>query len=261
MYLTVKEVKRMNPLAYFRIFDNENCPCGSGKKFKECCKGKSDQEPAQSKKPPEVQVMEQMRKSMVKCCMHPDKSNCKGKIKNAHALQNNKIISLLAGTYNGIETCVITIPERIKFANYAFIAPDYDLNGKRIKHTIKGVMHRIAITAFPEDKKSYILLSCLSSEKNIYAKFFEQIDNASLEKIKFYFSMMLPLYSENMVISPALWNKWDVEIKMAFTFYANLKGQTFKRYSIAIGMGLKNAVNSKIPFDYSKRGKIDLFAK
>ena len=388
----------MNPLAYFRIFDNENCPCGSGKKFKECCKGKTDQEPAQSKKPPEVQVMEQMRKSMVKCCMHPDKNNCKGKIKNAHALQNNKIISLLAGTerhvytmdkkrqpliipiegeepevlveffkvsandattetcfcdrhdnvafaviekgapdfdvnsepmkfiyaykafvfecykqevsykifqqcfkkrppvfqlpqmvglyrvsqlrlkefeavknhfnseilagtYNGIETCVITIPERIKFANYAFIAPDYDLNGKRIKHTIKGVMHRIAITAFPEDKKSYILLSCLSSEKNIYAQFFEQIDNASLEKIKFYFSMMLPLYSENMVISPALWNKWDDEMKIAFTFYANLKGQTFKRYSIAIGMGLRNAAKSKIPFDYSKRGKIDLFAK
>lgn len=38
-------------------------------------------------------------------------------------------------------------------------------------------------------------------------------------------------------------------------------GQTFKRYSIAIGMGLRNAANSKTPFDYSKRGKIDLFAK
>ncbi|QGS68144.1 hypothetical protein CV093_04380 [Oceanobacillus sp. 143] len=29
--------------------------------------------------------------------MHPDQQNCKGKIKGAHALQNNKIISLLAG--------------------------------------------------------------------------------------------------------------------------------------------------------------------
>ena len=55
----------MNPLVFFRIFDNENCPCGSGKKFKECCKRKPDQEPTQSKKPPEVQVMEQMRKSIV----------------------------------------------------------------------------------------------------------------------------------------------------------------------------------------------------
>ena len=104
-------------------------------------------------------------------------------------------------------------------------------------------------------------MSCLSSEKHIYAKFFEQINIASLEKVKFYFSMILPLYSENMVLSPVLWNKWDDEIKMAFTFYANLNGKIFKRYSIAIGMGLRNAANSKIPFDYSKRGKIDLFMK
>ena len=87
----------MNPLAYFKIFNNEDCPCGSGKKFKECCKGKPDQQPIQSKKPPEVQIMEQMRKAMVKCCMHPDQSNCNGKIKNAHALQNNKIISYSQG--------------------------------------------------------------------------------------------------------------------------------------------------------------------
>ena len=33
--LNAKEVKQMNPLAYFRIFNNEDCPCGSGKKFKE----------------------------------------------------------------------------------------------------------------------------------------------------------------------------------------------------------------------------------
>lgn len=392
------EVSRMNPLAYFKIFNNEDCPCGSGIKFKECCKGKPDQQPAISKKPLEVQIMEQMRKAMVKCCMYPDKSHCKGIIKDAHALQNNKIISLLAGaerhvytmdrkrkpliipiegecpdvmvefsrisandattetcfcdrhdniafaviekgapdfdvnsepmkfvyaykafifeyykqdvshkifqqcfkkrppvfqlpqmvglyrvsqlrlqefepvkkyfdseilsgTYNGIETCVITIPERIYFANYAFIAPDYDLDGRRIKHTRKGVMHRIAITAFPEDQKSYILLSCLSNEKPIYDKFFEQLNNASIEKIKYYFSMILPLYSENMVLSPVLWNKWDDEIKTAFTFYANLNGKIFKKYSMVIGMGLRNAAKRKTPFDYSKRGKMDLFAK
>ena len=67
--------------------------------------------------------------------------------------------------------------------------------------------------------------------------------------------MMLPLYSENMVISPALWNKWDDEMKIAFTFYANLKGETFKRYSIAIGMGLRNAAKSKIPLITVKEEK------
>lgn len=48
---------------------------------------------------------------------------------------------------------------------------------------------------------------------------------------------------------------WNNDIKMAFTFYGNLNGQTFKRYSIAIGMGLRNAANSKTPFDIIARGE------
>lgn len=55
---------------------------------------------------------------------------------------------ILAGTHNGIFTCVVKIPEQIKFADYAFIAPSYDMNGHRIRHTKKGVMHRIALTIF-----------------------------------------------------------------------------------------------------------------
>ena len=31
----------MNPLAYFKIFNNEDCPCGSGKKFKEMLQRKT----------------------------------------------------------------------------------------------------------------------------------------------------------------------------------------------------------------------------
>lgn len=42
--------------------------------------------------------MEKMRASMKKFCMHPEQEKCKGPIKGAHALQNNKIISLLAGS-------------------------------------------------------------------------------------------------------------------------------------------------------------------
>ena len=50
----------------------------------------------------------------------------------------------------GITTCVVKIPEQIRFANYTYIAPDYDLDGKVINHTLDGVMHRIAITVSPE---------------------------------------------------------------------------------------------------------------
>ncbi len=82
---------------------------------------------------------------------------------------------------------------------------------------------------------------------------------ASIDKIKFYMSMTLPLYSENMVLSPELWNTWNEETQMAYTFYANLNGPDSVVYGKCIGMGLRNAIKSKPEFDYSKRGKIDLF--
>ncbi len=387
----------MNPLKYIKILESELCPCGSGIKYRDCCKNKVVEISQTSKKPPEVQVMEMMRKSIKRCCMHPDQAQCKGKIKEAHALQNNKIISMLAGserhvymmdakkkpllipmengepavivqmsktsannattetcfcdlhdnivfaaiekgapdfdesneemkfvyaykafifeyykqrtamdiykecfkknpvafkspsmvgmyrmlqlkmqefepvkshfdkeiivgTHSGIATYVIKIPEQIKFADYAYIAPDYDLNGKKIKHTVKGIMHRIAVTAFPESTQSYILLSCMETERPVYQKLFDQLKTASVDKIKFYMSMVLPLYSENMVLSSGMWNSWNEETQMAYTFYANLNGPNAVVYGKCIGMGIRNAAKSKPEFDYSKRGKIDLFA-
>lgn len=85
-------------LPKFKLKDSEPCPCGSNMRFQECCKGKEPQIMKPSKKPVEVQIMEKMRASMKKFCMHPDQEKCKGPIKGAHALQNNKIISLLAGS-------------------------------------------------------------------------------------------------------------------------------------------------------------------
>lgn len=380
----------------FKLKDSEHCPCGSNKSFQECCKGKEPRIIKPSKKPAEVQIMEKMRAFMKKCCMHPDQEKCKGPIKGAHALQNNKIISLLAGlerhvymlntkkqpllipldngevvpmvelskesandattetcfcdyhdniafaviekgapdfdetseamkfvyaykafifeyykqriafnifqsnfrenpmafqspemidmyrmlqlkmqefepvkqhfdsqiignTVEGVSTCAIRIPEQIKFAGYAYIAPDYDINGKRIKHTIKGIMHRIAITIFPEATQSWLLLSCLESEKHIYEKLFYQLEAASIDKLKFYINMVLPLYSENMVLSPLLWKAWAEETQMAYTYYANLHGPEAMRMGMGIGFGLKNAARDKSGKVYEQAPKINLF--
>lgn len=37
---------------------------------------------------------------------------------------------IMSNTHNGIATYCVKIPEQIKFADYAYIAPDYDLNVK-----------------------------------------------------------------------------------------------------------------------------------
>ncbi len=377
-----------------KIHNNEQCPCGSGIPFRECCKYRGPKE-NKSKEPPEVQVMKRMRASMKKCCLHPDKEKCKGRIKEAHALQNNRIISLLAGTERhvymlnakkqpmliplqngetvpiakisrtsandattetcfcdyhdniafaaiekgapdfddsseemkfvyaykafifeyykqmlglpifqecfrdnpgaflnkdaigmyrmlqmkkaefepikaafdvqilagtteGLCTCVIQIPFQIAFAAYAYIAPDYDMDGYRIRHTHKGIMHRLAVTIFPEKNISWLLMSCFKNEVNYYNRLFSQLREASVDKLKFYLNTMLPLYSENMVLSPDLWKSWDQQTQIAYTYYANLTGSHARTMAMGIGMALRNAHRSGST--YSGTPKINLFS-
>jgi len=382
-------------LFHSKIKDSEDCPCGSGKLFVDCCKNRP-MVISSSKEPPEVQLMKRMRSSMKKCCMHPDKIKCNGRIKKAHALQNNKIVSLLAGSerhvfmldakrqpllvpletgetvpiievsktsvndattetcfcdyhdniafaaiekgapdfdinneemkfvyaykafifeaykeemsytifqncfkenpaafqskemvlmyrmlhlkhqelapvrnhydsqimagsYKGVHTCAVRIPEQIQFADYAFIAPDFDMNGKSIHHTKKGIMHRVSVTIFPEATQSWLLVSCLDDELNIYKNLFDQLSSASLDKLKFYLNMLLPLYSENMVLGYKLWTGWDDEVRTAYTYYANLNGPEAKRMGIAVQMGLKNAARMNNEKVYQNKPKINLF--
>lgn len=86
------------------IHDDESCPCGSDKRYVDCCKGKPDKIIQYTSKPAEVLVREAICRSLEKhkCCMHPAKADCRKRIKAAHALQNNKILSLLSGSGNHV---------------------------------------------------------------------------------------------------------------------------------------------------------------
>lgn len=392
------EQNKLNASDLF-INDDESCPCGSDRVFKDCCKTKADLGPTKSIKPTSVILGEEIKKARKgkKICIHPDKSKCKGNIKKAHALQNHKILSLLAegtghvycidknknplvlsdnpedpmvigmfektsvntattstcfcdyhdtvafsviesgapdfdplnkemkfvyaykafsfdyfnfifefsqyrelfkkrpsvfcfpeqvkyyrmlqlkeaelepikkhfdseilcGSHNGIHTCILEIPYQIKFATYAFIAPDFDIDGQLINNTIDGVMHRIAITVFPEKTKSYILMSCLETEKVIYQDLFFKIKTAHIDKVTYYFSMMIPLYSENIIIAKSLWESYDEYGQMGLTHLINLHGGDMVLMSRTIAMGLQNESKNK-KFNYSHRPKIDLFKR
>ena len=102
-------------------------------------------------------------------------------------------------------------------------------------------------------------MSCLDTEKEIYAGLFEQLRNASIDKLKFYINIMLSLFSENMVLGSTLWDAWDEETKMAYTYYANLNGPDVLSIEMAVGMGLKNTARDKSEKRYSLSPKINLF--
>ena len=123
-----------------------------------------------------------------------------------------------------------------------------------------GRMHRLAITVLPETNQSYILMSCLDSEEEIYRPFFQSIKAAKLEKVLFYFNLMLPLSSENVILSETLWNAHDEKGQFALTHMANLTGDDHFKLSQTLGMKLRNIARIK-DYDYSKRLGFDLFQK
>lgn len=84
------------------VNNSEKCLCGSGKTFKDCCKSKINDYINITedifKNPHRInhKLQQQMKLTDFKICFHPDKANCRGYIKGAHALQNNGVLSLIA---------------------------------------------------------------------------------------------------------------------------------------------------------------------
>lgn len=113
--------------------------------------------------------------------------------------------------YSELSTLVIKIPYEIKFANYMCIAPDFDLKGNKINVFDKKtkMMRRVFITSFSKDSQSYILISVLKKDLHIYDKYLKSFSEVSDEVIKLYFNALIPLASQNLIVSPLLWEEWD----------------------------------------------------
>lgn len=76
-----------------KIGRNSKCPCGSGKKFKNCCLNNISNSYAGSF----LDFYHEVRNnSFVKECLHPDKSACSERIIKAHSIQNNGILSRIS---------------------------------------------------------------------------------------------------------------------------------------------------------------------
>lgn len=71
-------------------------------------------------------------------------------------------------------------------------------------------MKFVFFTSFPAtENKSYILISVLKEDLDVYKQYFEQIRNAPLGLTQYYMNVFIPLYSQNLILSPSLWNSWS----------------------------------------------------
>lgn len=159
---------------------------------------------------------------------------------------------ILLKNYDDFKTEVIEIDGKISIANFACIAPNFDLQGKRIKNVRSKRMRRIFMTIFPTEDKSYILVSYLNEDKEVYNNLIQQIRSEDIEKIKLYFNYITLLYSENIVISPKLWNTFSDFDKKRVTVIANAKDKDFVRFDVSFSMLMKNVHRNNIKLDSSK---------
>lgn len=169
--------------------------------------------------------------------------------------------ALIQKDFLGLETVVIELPFRVQFANYMTVAPPFDLRGRKIQSIDKKTkrMRFVFFTTFPLENKSYFLVSTLKSDLNVYGEYLEQIRNFPIGLIQYYINVFIPLYSQNLIISPALWDCWteigqcgvqftvadpqSIKLLMAVKFHLQNISKASKKKEIKID-------TSDMPFDF-----------
>ena len=138
------------------------------------------------------------------------------------AIQDNQKIkdifdrSINNNEFNILESIVWKLDYEIDFSTSSMFALEYDLEGNLlndITSTEEERMENIFLTIFPEDNKSYIILSWLKEDNETYKGFQKQVKKLQNEEIIIFFNNLIVNNTENIAISPRLWNKWSVDIQ------------------------------------------------
>lgn len=126
--------------------------------------------------------------------------------------------ALLNKNYDILTSIVWEFDKEIKFAGTGFEAPTQDLNGNTLQDlddTDKLVKH-IFITVFPENSKSYCIISWLKENDKLFSNYRDQLSALTVEQRKVYINNILPRTSENIAMNPDAWNQWEEYEKEEF---------------------------------------------
>lgn len=80
----------------FKLGRNDECLCGSKKKYKKCCLGRPDNPEFENPSKIKGNIKKVFKARIVKQCIHLNKEECSSKIIKAHSIQNNRILSKLS---------------------------------------------------------------------------------------------------------------------------------------------------------------------
>lgn len=185
-------------------------------------------------------------------------------IKKNEELEHYKSIfdnAIKSKDFSQLETYTLELPYNISFANYCSIAPVFCLDGKSVWSIKNGKMKRLFISVFPDNGKSYVLISVFKQDMDVYKHFFDCLRNSNDELLIMYLNAILPFYSENMIISPRLWDFWNNSQRMYVNFMVS--ETSFEKHLIEMQKNFIaiNRFNYTVNQDTLDNMKVNLFKK
>jgi len=133
--------------------------------------------------------------------------------------------------FDHVQTVSFSIDNYHEFAVCSGFNLEFDLNGKQINvpNAKSRSAKQIYLNVFPEDGKTHVLLSCLKHDSSTFHPVFEQFKSLDSQERLNYLNNLIPMYSENVVLAPRLWQSWNVEAQQDFikSFELSIKSPFF----------------------------------
>ena len=132
-------------------------------------------------------------------------------------------VALMAENYTIVSSYIWEIPYEVSFAISMMHEIAYDIDGQKINDLERTELRpkKIYLNIFPVTGKSFCIWSWLAKWDKYVCRFTSLFDNLSQEDRINYFNNNLPRWSDALVISPRLWEKWGEQIQDGFISHAN----------------------------------------
>lgn len=133
--------------------------------------------------------------------------------------------ALLNNKYDSVCYCIWELPYEVHFAVSMQYEPSFDILGNPISdYESDEYLPSIFLNIFPAEGKSFCIWSWLATDNDVFCHFAEQFMALAVVDRENYLNNKLPAWTDSIVISPTLWNKWGENIQQALITHANFGG-------------------------------------
>lgn len=131
--------------------------------------------------------------------------------------------SLLNEAYGEVSFCIWELPYEVQFAVSMMHEIEHDINGRQINNLETDInLRKLYLNIFPADSKSFCVWSWLKDNNIKFLEFSEQFMKLDIVDRENYLNNELPRWTDSIIISPRLWDKWSKGVQEALMAQANI---------------------------------------